>query len=288
MHKTLTRTVRRATSLFPGAVSLFSLGLFALALTGLQANAQELQSLDCSMEKSLKSLNADTATSVDFVNETAGAIVVYWLNYSGDRVQYNIVQSGSHYVQETYVTHPWVVTDQQTGNCLAIFQPEAGPHTALLCGVPSGEVTLDNRWGPAGVHFWNMILEPTTANFAGRTVTEQDPGGGTDSCWFAGSAQDPNSGSKIPPQTHISGGHWTVNAQNGWGDDAVGWGDKAIDYYRKEGKAPCGFKWPQRMVMSCGTTVRAYLTDDLQAGFTKTEVWSQRAAVKRTREWPKD
>jgi hypothetical protein len=28
-------------------------------------------------------------------------------------------------VQQTYVTHPWVVTSNATKNCVAIFQPDS-------------------------------------------------------------------------------------------------------------------------------------------------------------------
>jgi hypothetical protein len=91
---------------------------------------------DAQMESSLKFINGDTSTSVDFINETAGPVLVYWLNYSGARVYYNTIPSGYHYVQQTYITHPWVVTNN-AGTCQAIFhrpRTELALRTALRFG----------------------------------------------------------------------------------------------------------------------------------------------------------
>ena len=100
-------------------MSIFLDGVLIL-LAGWNVHAQELQSLDCSAQSTLKSINGDTPTSIDFVNQTADQVLVYWLDYSGKRVLYNTLPSGSHYVQQTYLTHPWVVTNS-VGTCLAIF-----------------------------------------------------------------------------------------------------------------------------------------------------------------------
>ena len=217
------------------------------------------------------------ATSVKFVNDTAAAVKVYWIDYSGNLVLYQTLPSGFEYVQQTYVTHPWVV-QSSAGACLAIFQPLAGEHTALLCGIPDGEATLAHGWADYTLYDFEQILLPATANFKGRAVTEQDPGGdGPDTCWFQGSA--------IGKQEAISGGSWKVKADNKWGYDTVGWSDKAVSYYRDKGRAPCQTTFRQRMVISCGTTTRPYLTDTLQSGFTKTEVWDERAGVKRSKKF---
>src|ERR1700690_2508081 len=91
------------------AIRVLLFGFLALAST--PVDAQELQSLDCSLQSTLKSLNADVATSVLFVNYTGAAVKVYWIDYSGNLVHYQDLASGYQYVQPTYVTHPWVVTN---------------------------------------------------------------------------------------------------------------------------------------------------------------------------------
>jgi hypothetical protein len=254
------------------------LGLIVL-LAGRNIHAQELQSFDCSAEAKLKSINGDTPTSVDFVNQTADEVDVYWLDYSGKRVLYNKVPSGYHYVQQTYLTHPWVVTNS-AGTCLAIFQPLAGQHTALMCGVPDSEKTEEHGWSKGTTTKFKQTLEPAKADFVGRIVKEQDPGGGTDTCWVKGFPFDPT------PLTAVSGGKWTVEKGNIWADDYVGIGGGLILHYRQEGRTPCGMHIPQRMVISCGQTFRAYLTDTLKIIIGKTDIVNERAGVQATKTWP--
>jgi VHL beta domain len=95
--------------------------------------------MSCSKEPTLKSINGNVATSIQFLNDTAGSVNVYWINYQGQRVFYRggpylALDAGSSYVQGTFLTHPWVVTDVATNSCLGIWLPTQSPGTAIITG----------------------------------------------------------------------------------------------------------------------------------------------------------
>ncbi len=59
-----------------------------------------------------------------FFNQGIVPIRTYWLDFEGKRVFRSEIRPGDSFVQQTYVTHPWVVTSTATKNCVAIFQPD--------------------------------------------------------------------------------------------------------------------------------------------------------------------
>src|SRR5207247_10738202 len=56
----------------------------------------------CSLEPTFHSINGDVSTFIRFVNQTAGPVTVYWLNYEGQRVLYTTVAAEQSYVQQTF------------------------------------------------------------------------------------------------------------------------------------------------------------------------------------------
>jgi hypothetical protein len=150
------------------------------------------------------------------------------------------------------------------------------------CHIPAGETTLPIGWNSVHptAHDWRQtLIPPSGVNFGGRTVTEEDPGGGgPDTCHFGGSS--------VPYQDSISGGAWIVGADNGWGYDTVGWTASGVEYYRQQGRAPCQTSFPQRMVIACGGNKVPYITNLLVMGFDAVNVWSERAGVRVERIWP--
>ena len=82
----------------------------------------ELTPLPPSQESSLRSSGGGSETFIDFVNARSETAVVYWLDYGGQRQLYAILLPGQWYRQQTYVGHPWVVTNAQ-GVGLACFLP---------------------------------------------------------------------------------------------------------------------------------------------------------------------
>ncbi|SCG59309.1 hypothetical protein [Micromonospora humi] len=82
----------------------------------------ELTPLPASRESSLRSRSGGPETFVDFVNARSGTVVVYWLDYGGQRQRYAVLGPGQTHHQQTYVGHPWVVTDDR-GRALVCFEP---------------------------------------------------------------------------------------------------------------------------------------------------------------------
>ena len=62
-----------------------------------------------------RSLHSRISTGVTFVNKSKHAVQVLWLSYQGEPVWYNDLSPGSSYWQQTYVTHPWVCMECDTG-----------------------------------------------------------------------------------------------------------------------------------------------------------------------------
>lgn len=91
----------------------------------------QVKLLDCALEASLRSSKFDRATRVQFVNETAHERRTYWINYEGRRVPYSTLAPGESYTQETYVTHPWVMTDGAE-RCVAIYLPDETPSRVVM------------------------------------------------------------------------------------------------------------------------------------------------------------
>jgi peptidoglycan hydrolase-like protein with peptidoglycan-binding domain len=145
-------------------------------------------------------------------------------------------------------------------------------------GLPAGETTTSRGWAGGGVHRWQQRLQPFTRSFRGCTVTEADPGGGSDTCHFPGSA--------FAPLTGVTGGTWAVNGQNRWGDDFVGWFAPAVTFYRANGRAPCraSFNQSMRVVRPSGDV--QYRVNALQMDIGATTVTSTRDGQSETRNFP--
>ncbi|WP_089154529.1 VHL beta domain-containing protein [Micromonospora sp. NBS 11-29] len=82
----------------------------------------ELTPLPASRERTLRSTGGGPETFVEFVNARSAPVVVNWLDYGGRRQRYAVLQAGRSYRQQTYVGHPWVVTDER-GRALVCFEP---------------------------------------------------------------------------------------------------------------------------------------------------------------------
>jgi von Hippel-Lindau disease tumor supressor len=72
--------------------------------------------------------NVDIKTSINFLNKGQQPIRVYWLNYKGKRVLYKELNSGENIEIQTFLTHPWLITDGND-NAKDIFFPDSKPRT---------------------------------------------------------------------------------------------------------------------------------------------------------------
>lgn len=85
----------------------------------------------CPQEAGRRSQVSTTSTAIQFVNNTTGAIRTYWLDFQGQRKFYAELQPGQSVRQQTYLTHPWVITDGGD-NCLRFLMPAPRPITASV------------------------------------------------------------------------------------------------------------------------------------------------------------
>jgi hypothetical protein len=151
-------------------------------------------------------------------------------------------------------------------------------------GLPDGESSQFLGWYEETFGRFGADLSPGNGPYSGRRVTERDPGGGWDTCWFDGSEKDYAGG--------ITGGDWWVDGSNHYRPDFIGWGPEAILYYRAYDRAPCGFVIPQQMVMLVPGSQShlpfewPYKVNWLMSGFDFHRVWTQRDGVYGEIYWP--
>ena len=76
---------------------------------------------------------AGASTAILFNNVTDETVRVYWINELGNRVLYATLAPGASYVQQTFLTHPWVITNLANEG-LAIYFPVDGLGHAEFTG----------------------------------------------------------------------------------------------------------------------------------------------------------
>ena len=85
----------------------------------------------CASEHRAKSpAEPSAATNITFKNYRGSTARIYWIDFNGTRKLYASVEHGQSHVQPTFMTHPWVVTDD-TGRCLGLYLPE-GPNREVV------------------------------------------------------------------------------------------------------------------------------------------------------------
>jgi hypothetical protein len=70
-------------------------------------------------------------TQIIFVNGSAQAIRIYWIDYHGNRVLYQQLAPGEEYGLNTFLHHPWVITDAD-GNAWSVYYAEAKPSRVTI------------------------------------------------------------------------------------------------------------------------------------------------------------
>ena len=66
-----------------------------------------------------------------FVNRSGATVRIYWLDYRGERKRYQVLSDGAQYVQRTFVSHPWLVTDERD-NAWSVYFPDAQPRVVTI------------------------------------------------------------------------------------------------------------------------------------------------------------
>ena len=86
-----------------------------------------------SKEKGLKSESGNVKTRITFVNRSKQPVKAYWLDYNGDRVLYKELKPSESYSLDTFVTHPWLITDLHN-NAWDVYMPTVQPRTVIISG----------------------------------------------------------------------------------------------------------------------------------------------------------
>jgi hypothetical protein len=83
-----------------------------------------LEEISCAKAHELKSIKGNVQTFIFFKNQSNSTIKIYWLDYYGKRKLYNTLFPSQQWREHTYLTHPWMITDEND-QCLGIFLPKA-------------------------------------------------------------------------------------------------------------------------------------------------------------------
>jgi hypothetical protein len=106
--------------------------LTSLAALALICANEALAQQGCPPPGSVRSGNSNQRASVTFANNTNVPLQVYWLDYTGARRFYRLLNPGEDYVQNTYVTHPWIMVGPR-GECKGgVLWPRPGMNTHEL------------------------------------------------------------------------------------------------------------------------------------------------------------
>jgi hypothetical protein len=109
--------------------------LSAIILAALCSAAQAetaLRDVGCAQEYLLRSVDSVTATEVVFFNQSQVPIRTYWLDFDGKRVFRAEIRPGDSFFQQTYVSHPWLITKTATTTCVGIFQPASSSSIVVI------------------------------------------------------------------------------------------------------------------------------------------------------------
>ncbi|MGD0528879.1 MAG: DPP IV N-terminal domain-containing protein [Polyangiaceae bacterium] len=66
------------------------------------------------------------AADVTFENDSHGIVLVYWMDFEGQRKHYATLPPGGRHTQPTYTGHVWVLTDDKARVLMAFETPEDG------------------------------------------------------------------------------------------------------------------------------------------------------------------
>lgn len=95
----------------------------------LQVQRQQQQPPQPNQHQPLRSIISRQQSYVRFVNRTQRSVHVLWVNYVGKFQLYKTLAPGAQSDINTYVTHPWVFRDAETGavllvNSVEVFYPK--------------------------------------------------------------------------------------------------------------------------------------------------------------------
>ena len=88
------------------------------------------------LEKGTYSIHANVPTSIRFENKSGKIVKIYWLDYSGNRKLYKVLEKDQVHNQQTYVTHPWLITGDDD-RAIQIYFPDSQSRTVVISQSPT-------------------------------------------------------------------------------------------------------------------------------------------------------
>ena len=85
----------------------------------------------------LKSKHGKVPTQVTFANTSPLTLDVFWIDYQGQEKRYATIAPHEEYTQDTYMTHPWVVRDKNSGEAVGYTVATRMPQMLFLTGAPT-------------------------------------------------------------------------------------------------------------------------------------------------------
>ncbi|TGD97963.1 hypothetical protein [Methylobacterium nonmethylotrophicum] len=70
-----------------------------------------------------RSINSDRSTKIKFVNQSRSYRAIYWIDFNGKTKSYGGLNSGESKTINTFLTHPWMITNGP-GDCIQIVMPK--------------------------------------------------------------------------------------------------------------------------------------------------------------------
>jgi hypothetical protein len=98
-------------------------------MTSVQAQTRWMQT--CPSPGNLRSIDSKSKATINFSNNTGRTINVVWIDYEGKRQTYKSLKRGEVYEQQTFVGHPWLITETN-GGCLGVYWPRSGEQIAEI------------------------------------------------------------------------------------------------------------------------------------------------------------
>ncbi len=118
-----------------------------------------------------RSIDRGEDTGILFVNRNAAPVQIFWLDRSGGRKPYAVIQPGGSQQQHTYAGHVWLAVGDR-GRELARFQARRDPGVAVIEQEPrvlpegkpkrSPQISPDGRW-EAFVREKNLFVRETAS-----------------------------------------------------------------------------------------------------------------------------
>lgn len=79
-------------------------------------------------------------TTITFENRSSESVTIYWVSYDCELVFYSTLWPGESHLQETSVTHPWVVIGDETLEVLYETVALSTPQTAIITDTPGRSI----------------------------------------------------------------------------------------------------------------------------------------------------